>query len=143
MLLQHSDTRPQKDPNVSSHLTLFLLTTDSTTQYELHQLAQFSDVSHLPDKVHVWHVHIRYLVVEHLFMEGRRKMSRRIPAASQITLRRQLSPLSSLILPSHVSLNQEGSLLMRAQHNSSDDTSPHMKIHRGPQGNEAPVLPFR
>lgn len=58
----------------SSHFTLFLLTADSTTQYELHQLAQFSDVSHLPDKVHVWHVHIRYLVVEHLFMEGEERI---------------------------------------------------------------------
>lgn len=43
------------------------------------------------------------------------------PAVSQITLRRQLAPLSSLILPSHVSLNQEGSLLMRAQENSGDN----------------------
>ncbi len=62
------------------------------------------------------------------------------PAVSQITLRRQFSPLSSLILPSHVSLNQEGSLLMRAQENSSDDkddTSLDIKIHMRPQGNKA------
>lgn len=34
-----------------------------------------------------------------------------------VTLRRQLAPLSSLILPSHVSLNQAGSLLTGQQDN--------------------------
>ena len=61
------------------------------------------------------------------------------PVVSQITLRRQLAPLSSLILPSHASLNQEGSLLMRAREDSSDkdNTFVDMKIHRRPQGNGA------
>lgn len=50
-------------------------------------------------------------------------------AVSQITLRRQLAMLSSLILPSHVSLNQKGSLLMRAEKSSGDDKDI-IKIHK-------------
>lgn len=40
----------------SLHFTLFLLTTDSAAQYELYQLSQFSDISHLSYEVHVWQV---------------------------------------------------------------------------------------
>lgn len=54
-----------------AHFTLFLLTTDSTAQHELHQLAQFSDVSHLSYEVQVGQVLIRHLVTEHLLVGGK------------------------------------------------------------------------
>lgn len=49
--------------------TLLLFTADCTTQYELYQLSQFCDVTHLPYKVHVWQMLIGHLVTEHLFVE--------------------------------------------------------------------------
>lgn len=43
-------------PFYSTQFTLFLLTTDSTTQHELYQLPQLSDISQLSYKVHIWQV---------------------------------------------------------------------------------------
>lgn len=57
-------------PFYSTQFTLFLLTTDSTTQHELYQLPQLSDISQLSYKVHIWQVLIWHLVTEYLLIKN-------------------------------------------------------------------------
>lgn len=55
-------------PNIW-RFTFLLLTTHGTAQYELHQLAQFSDISHLADEVDFRQVLVGHLVTQHLRQE--------------------------------------------------------------------------